>query len=150
MREIRRIIVSALIFSRDGKLLMGRKDPLKGGVYPDCWHIPGGGVDEGESLEQALAREIKEEVGIDLSSSEVIPLPFKNTGTSEKTLSTGEKVLCHMDFNYFEVHIDKLANQIETKLNDDLIEVRWFLKEELPHVKHIPGGKEFLQEMNYL
>jgi hypothetical protein len=42
MREIERTIVSALIFSQDGKLLMGKKDPAKGGVYPDCWHIPGG------------------------------------------------------------------------------------------------------------
>lgn len=43
LREITREIVSGLIFSADGKLLMGKKDPTKGGVYSDCWHIPGGG-----------------------------------------------------------------------------------------------------------
>lgn len=41
MREIERQIVSALIFSKDGKLFQGMKDPNKGGVYSDCWHIPG-------------------------------------------------------------------------------------------------------------
>ena len=46
MREIERTIVSGLVFSKDGKLLMGLKDPAKGGVYPDVWHIPGGGIDE--------------------------------------------------------------------------------------------------------
>lgn len=52
MRKINRIIVAALIFSKDGKLLMGTKDPRRGGVYSDCWHLPGGGVEEGETLEQ--------------------------------------------------------------------------------------------------
>jgi 8-oxo-dGTP pyrophosphatase MutT (NUDIX family) len=28
---------------------MGQKDPNKGGVYSDYWHIPGGGVDNGET-----------------------------------------------------------------------------------------------------
>jgi|GEM_PF-597253 len=150
MREIHRNIVVALIFSKDGKLLMGRKDPSKGGVYPDCWHLPGGGVDEGESLGQAVSREIQEEVGMDAAAHKIIPLSFKNNGTSEKTLPSGEKVLCHMDFNYFEVHIDKPADEIDTRLNDDLVEVRWYSREELPFVKYIPGGKKFMQNMGYI
>lgn len=64
MRKIKREIVSALLFSKDNKLLMGKKDPTKGGVYPDCWHLPGGGVDDGESLVDALKREVIEEVGM--------------------------------------------------------------------------------------
>ncbi|MEI8090766.1 MAG: hypothetical protein WCG98_00445 [bacterium] len=46
MREIHRTIVSAVIFSKDGKLLMGKKDPNAGGVYSQYRHFPGGGVDE--------------------------------------------------------------------------------------------------------
>jgi ADP-ribose pyrophosphatase YjhB (NUDIX family) len=56
MRTIHRTIVSALIYSNDGKLLMGKKDPAKGGVYNDCWHIPGGGIEEGEGKIEALTR----------------------------------------------------------------------------------------------
>jgi len=76
MREIQRTIVSALIFSKDGKLLMGKKNPAKGGVYPDCWHIPGGGVEEKETLEQALKREVQEEVGINISPYRIAPVAF--------------------------------------------------------------------------
>lgn len=131
---------------------MGRKDPSRGGVYPDCWHIPGGGINEGESFEQALIREVKEEVGIDLSPYRLERLPFVERGVSEKILQeTGEKVLCHMEFNRYRVDlIDKNADEVQLKLTDDLIEVRWFSMEELPGVKQIPGGKEFFQKLGYI
>lgn len=152
MRTIQRKIVSAIIFSKDGKILMGKKDPKKGGVYPDVWHIPGGGIHEGETFEEALAREIKEEVGIDISNYKVIKISIIGNGTTEKTLKdTGERVLCEMEFNRFEIHIDdKNAKDIELHLEDDLVETRWFSKEELQEVKQIPGGKEFFEEMGYM
>lgn len=151
MREIQRTIVSALIFSEDGKLLMGKKDPTKGGVYPDVWHIPGGGVDEGETFLQTLTREVSEEVGIDISDCRVVYLDIVRGGSAEKTLKeTGERVLCNMEFNYFEVYVPKKANEVELALTDDLVEVAWFTREELPTVKQIPGGKEFFIEMGYM
>lgn len=151
MREIHRTIVSGLIFSKDNKLLMGKKDPTKGGVYPDCWHIPGGGVDEGESLKEAFKREISEEVGIDVSPYKITPITYSNKGSSEKTLKTGEKVICHMDFNYFKVIIDdRMAEEIKTKLNDDLVRINWFRKDELLKIKQIPGGKEFFQKIGLI
>ena len=151
MREINRIIVSALIFSQDNKLLMGKKNPTKGGVYPDCWHIPGGGVDEGESFEQALIREVFEEVGIDITSYPLLPIPHIGNGTSEKTLNSGEKVLCHMEFNRFKIMIDdQTADEIKLTLSGDLIEARWFNINELPLVKQVPGGKELLQKLGLI
>jgi 8-oxo-dGTP pyrophosphatase MutT (NUDIX family) len=151
MREIQRTIASALIFSKDGKLLMGKKDSAKGGVYSDCWHIPGGGLDEGETLEQAVEREVKEEVGIDILPYNPVLIPEKSGGIAEKTLSSGEKVLCKMEFNIFRVDIsDKLASEIETNLSDDLVKIRWFSPEELPNVKQIPGGKEYFQKIGLI
>ncbi|KKS30038.1 MAG: hypothetical protein UU89_C0015G0013 [Parcubacteria group bacterium GW2011_GWC2_42_11] len=150
MREIERIIVSGLVFSKDGKLLMGLKDPAKGGVFPDVWHLPGGGVDEGESLKDALARELREEVGLDVTNARIIRVPNIGKGSSEKTLPDGEKVLCHMEFNRFEVHFDKDSDEIDVKPGSDLVETKWFEKSELSSVKQIPGGREFFQEMEYM
>jgi 8-oxo-dGTP pyrophosphatase MutT (NUDIX family) len=151
MREIERKIASAIIFSKDHKILMGKKDPAKGGVFSDCWHIPGGGIDEGETLEQALKREVLEETGIDISLYKAKLIPIANSGIAEKTLKTGEKVLCHMEFNVFEVNInDKNAEDIILNPTDDLVEMRWFGSEELENVKQIPGGKEFFIKAGYI
>lgn len=152
MKEINRIIVSAVILSKDNKILMGRKDPSKGGVYSDCWHIPGGGVDEGESLQVALVREVKEEIGVDISKYPICRLLYVDMDVSEKILKgTSEKVLCHMEFNRFEVKInDKIANEIVLKLDDDLVETRWFAKDELPYIKQVPHGKAFFKQAGYI
>ena len=91
LRVIERIIASVVITSSDGKILMGRKDPTKGGVYPDTWHIPGGGIDDGESLENAAKREALEEVGLDLSSEKITLLPFVGHGVQPKHCRLAKK-----------------------------------------------------------
>ncbi len=47
----------------DNKLLLGRRAPYRK-VYPNCWDVIGGKVEAGEGLEQALIRELGEEIGI--------------------------------------------------------------------------------------
>ena len=139
MRTIHRTIVSALIFSKDGKILMGMKDPAHGGVYADCWHIPGGGVDEDETQEAALHRELFEEVGIDTGSCKVVLADDQGTGETEKTLKeTGERVLCNMQFNVYRVDVDQNAADIETKTSDDLVKLEWVDLKQLGNYKLTP------------
>lgn len=152
MRIIQRKIVSALIFSKDGKILMGKKDPNKGGVYPDCWHIPGGGVDEGETLEQALIREVKEETKINISSYKIELIDDTSQGESEKILKdSNEKVLCKMNFNVYKITInDKLAEEINVELNDDLVKYQWFNPEDLDKTKITPPSIELFKRIGLI
>ena len=60
-QETPRIRVAAIIVD-EGRLLLV-KHQKEGEVY---WLLPGGGVDFGESLEEALIREVKEETNLDI------------------------------------------------------------------------------------
>ena len=51
-----RISLKALIYNQEGQLLVVKEHGLN-------WGLPGGGMDFGETFEQALARELKEEAG---------------------------------------------------------------------------------------
>lgn len=151
MREIRRDIVSALIFSKDGKLFQGMKDEKKGGVYCDCWHIPGGGIEPGENKEEALKREVKEETGIDISPYSVDLVDDAGKGESKKTLPTGETVLCKMYFYVYRIDInDKDSSEIGVSLNDDLVKYRWTDLDELANAKLTPPSTELFKKLGYL
>lgn len=151
MQTIYRDIVSALIFSRDGKILIGKKNPKSGGVYSDAWHIPGGGVDEGEDKLTALKREILEEVGIDIFSYKITLIDDTETGESEKTLkNTGEKVLCKMKFYVYKVEMDRDSNEIETKLSDDLVKIVWVSLKGLKDYKLTPPSITLFTKLGYL
>lgn len=128
------------------------KDPVKGGVYADCWHIPGGGIDEGEDKLSALKREILEETGIDISLYQPELIDDQGRGQSEKTLKdTGEKVLCDMTFNVYKVIIsDKDANQIVVSLNDDLVKYTWTNPKDFGTLKLTPPSVELFRRLGYL
>lgn len=57
-----RQIVNALLL-RDGQVLLAKRSPHRR-AYPDRWSFPGGHVEAGETFEQALRRELQEELGI--------------------------------------------------------------------------------------
>ncbi len=151
MRKIQRDIVSALIFSKEGKLFQGKKDPSQGGVYADCWHIPGGGIEAGEDKLTALIREVQEETGIDITNYQTELIDISH-GESEKTLKeTGERVLCEMTFNDYKIVIDdKNADEIQISLNDDLIEYRWSQLSELAMLKLTPPSTALFTKLGYL
>jgi 8-oxo-dGTP pyrophosphatase MutT (NUDIX family) len=150
MRKIQRQIVSALVISKDQKLLMGMKDSSKGGVYSDCWHIPGGGVEEGEDQVKALQREIMEEVGIDISACKVEIVDDKGSGVSVKKLKDGEEVECQMQFFVYRVDINKNAHDISVQLDDDLVKYEWASLNDLRNYKLTPPSISLFQRLKWL
>ncbi len=59
------LTVVAAILERDGRLLIGQRRP--GGSHALKWEFPGGKVEAGESPEQAIVRELREELAIEAS-----------------------------------------------------------------------------------
>jgi 8-oxo-dGTP diphosphatase len=150
MRRVQRNIVSALIFSKEGKLLQVKNSHNQRGVYSDCWLIPGGGVEDGEEMEEALNREVLEEVGIDISHSSKT-LVWTGEGESIKTLKdTGEEVIVEMKFNNYKVELKQIASKIKVTLSEEHNEHMWIDVSELKNLKLSPPSIECFTQLGYL
>ena len=104
-------IVCGVVIEQDGKfLLIQEKKPE---VYGK-WNLPGGRVDEGESLEQAAIREAKEECGLDVEIEKELLILHSATSNpiihAYKARITGGKVAYS---------------------KDDVLDAKWFTYEEV-------------------
>jgi 8-oxo-dGTP diphosphatase len=71
-------IVNGILLKKDLVLLAKRSDTRR--VYAARWSFPGGHVEAGESYEQALSRELQEEIGI-------VPLEYQLAATLDDPAS---------------------------------------------------------------
>lgn len=135
MRTIRRDIVGAYIFSSDNYLLLGKSNR---GTYEGKWIIPGGGVEQDESYEQALLREVFDETGLDISKEKIERMDISLSGQSKKILKdTGEEVLGLYDFFNYTVRLKQKSKDITVMAGDDYTEATWHKVEDL-HKLELP------------
>lgn len=103
-------IVNGLLVRRQ-QVLMAKRSPLRQN-HPNTWSFPGGHVEENETLEQALIRELTEEIGV-LATS----WSFMHRFDDQPKMS-GDKVT----FHFFAV--DNWDGD-PTNLGDEHTELRW-------------------------
>jgi len=68
------LVVAVVLIDRDGRVLLSQRP--SGKSMAGLWEFPGGKVENGEVPEEALIRELKEELGIDTWCSCLAPLSF--------------------------------------------------------------------------
>lgn len=111
-----RTVVKALI-TNSGDVLIGQKED---GEKPHSgeWHFLGGHLEDNESLEEAVRREVKEETGLDVVVHQIVDAM---TFSWEKD---GEKDALQLLY-----HCEASSRGAEAK--DDLQDVKWVDPEEL-------------------
>ena len=68
------LVAACALVDADGRVLLARRPP--GRPLAGLWEFPGGKVEKGERPEEALIREMSEELGIDIAEPCLAPLTF--------------------------------------------------------------------------
>ncbi len=126
------IEVVAAVITRDNKILATQRGY---GEFKGKWEFPGGKIEPNESKEDALKREIKEELHADINV---------------------EKYLTTVDYDYEKFHLTMhtyictLINDFEMVKHGEEFEhdnMIWVENEELDNVDFLPADKEIVKKL---
>lgn len=104
-----RVAVNAVI-ERDGQYLLARRQDI------GWWHLVGGGLEYGETIQQGLLREIQEEIGASVDILRLVGV-YAKPQKQEVVLT----FLCHL-----------AADTAEPRISDEITEIGWFAPDGLP------------------
>ena len=75
------LVAAVALIDGDGRVLISKRPDNK--VMGGMWEFPGGKVENGETPEIALVRELEEELGIDTQTSCLAPFSFASQGCDD-------------------------------------------------------------------
>ena len=125
---MKRIEVVAAIIRREGKVFATQRGY---GEWKDWWEFPGGKMEPGETPEEALRREIIEELSTEINVDEL---------------------LCTVEYDYPAFHLT-MHCYLCSLTTDDLHlneheAARWLAMDELNSVQWLPADREVLCSLN--
>jgi len=122
--------VAAAVVRRDGRWLMTQRPP--GGPLGLQWEFPGGKIEPGETPEQALEREVREELGVGASAGETLAIETHD-------YPDGPTV----EIVFMACELDSYELQRGPGVND----LRWLRIEEIDLSEVLAGDRPFLTRL---
>ena len=126
---MKHIEVVAAIIQRDGAYFATQRGY---GEFEGMWEFPGGKIEPGESSEDALKREIQEELGVDIVIEDLICTTEYDYPSFHLTMHC---YLCRVEAGEVELREHKSA--------------RWLRPAELGSVEWLPADKEIVDKLKY-
>ena len=122
--------VAAAMLIRGGKVFAAQRGC---GAFKGLWEFPGGKIEEGETPAAALERELKEELGITVSTN-------------------GEEFLAEYDYPDFHLvmHCYRCSIQKGQLTLLEHTDAKWVGKEELADVNWLPADVQLIEPLGKL
>lgn len=121
------INVVAAIIRKEDKIFATQRGY---GEWKDWWEFPGGKIEQGETLEEALKREIREELSTEISVDEF---------------------LCTVEYDYPRFHLTMhcyICSLLTEAMHLNEHEAAsWLKKDELYSVKWLPADKNIVEQL---
>lgn len=127
---MKHIEVSAAIILKDEKIFATQRGY---GEWKDWWEFPGGKIEPGETPENALKREIQEELSVEINVDEF---------------------LCTVEYDYpkfnLTMHCYLCSLTTEALHLNEHEAAKWLSKEELDSVKWLPADESIVEKLKTL
>lgn len=120
--------VAAAIIQKDKKILICKRGA--GGNCAFLWEFPGGKLEKGETLEECLIRECKEELEIDISIKCVF---------AESTYKYPDREIA---FTFFNAEI--MGGELKMNVHNDM---QWVLPSELKEYEFCPADTDIVERL---
>ena len=104
-------------------------------ILPNFWEFPGGKIKNNESPDDAIIREIKEELSLDINKKSLKPISF-NTYTYDEFNAIIFFYICR--------------SWKGTPLSNENKQILWIEIDKLKNYKLLPGNSKFILELNNL
>ena len=125
--------VAATIFSGDSVLLVRRgNEPAKG-----KWGLPGGVIELGETVEEAVVREVKEETGIDVRPIRLI--------TALDSIVRDDEGRIRFHYVIFEYLCEATGGALNA--SSDVQDARWFTFNSIDAIDILPWTRRFIERV---
>jgi 8-oxo-dGTP diphosphatase len=133
MRKTIMLTVDSIIMTNQGEIILVKRvfDP-----YKDCWALPGGFVEYGETVEDAVIREAKEETGLDIRIEKLSGV-YSDPNRDPRGHSVSVCFLC-------KAVGGELKTSVETK------KVKAFSKKELKTTRLAFDHEEILKAIGFI
>ncbi len=127
---MKRIEVVAAIIRKEGRIFATQRGY---GEWKDWWEFPGGKMEAGETAEEALKREIREELSTEISV---------------------DGLLCTVEYDYPKFHLT-MHCYLCTLLTDAMHlneheAARWLAKGELDSVEWLPADLQLIEQLKII
>lgn len=142
MRNIQIPAALALVVNQNGKYLITLRNDQKNKQTHNKWEIPGGGIEFGETPEDAVIRETKEEVGLDVTIIHKRPIV-------RNTVWKHPKKRVHVVLLTYVCKMTN-TNQRVVMRDKEVLDYRWITSGEIESFDYLPHLDTIIYEADKL